>query len=417
MRVAKVTFVILAAALLAAGISTTSYAFHSGGVAECEGCHSMHNPSQTGVGANYLLVGDTQSSTCLSCHGKAGAGSYHIATPPADLGAGSAPYNMTPGGDFGWLEKTYTFVIRGNTVTEDGTHHGHDINAGSYASWGTTTNNATAPGGTFPQAQLACNSCHDPHGQFRRTAAQTIVKTGFPIMASGSYPGAGNEPTATEAVGVYRLLAGAGYTKDGVTFGGNPAAKVPSTYNRSEATTQTRTAYGTSASGSTGHVNWGTWCATCHADFHTTSGRFVHKQDANLGATVSGLYGNYVKSGDMTGSPASSFLSLVSFAKAATNYPGLATLAVNTDTQLGGPTANDQVMCLSCHRAHASGFPYMLRWAYEYEFMTKAGSYVADVNVARGRTQAEAEAAYYGRPATKWATYQRVLCNKCHAKD
>jgi hypothetical protein len=30
---------------------------------------------------------------------------------------------------------------------------------------------------------------------------------------------------------------------------------------------------------------------------------------------------------------------------------------------------------------------------------------------------AETNAAYYDRPVTKFATYQRVLCNKCHAKD
>jgi hypothetical protein len=33
------------------------------------------------------------------------------------------------------------------------------------------------------------------------------------------------------------------------------------------------------------------------------------------------------------------------------------------------------------------------------------------------RTAAEIQAAYYDRPATKFATYQRVYCNKCHAKD
>jgi len=417
MRAAKITFVILAAVLLAAGISTTSYAFHSGGVAECEGCHSMHTPDP---GGTFLLVGDTASSTCLSCHGRSGASSYHVATPPADLGPGSAPYNLTPGGDFGWLEKEYVFVIRGSTVTEEGNEHGHDINAGSFANWGLATNNTVAPGGTFPQAQLECNSCHDPHGQFRRTAAGTIVKTGFPIKTSGSYYNAtagvaANEPTATEAVGVYRILAGSGYTKDGVTFNGVPAAKVPSSYNRSEATTQTRTAYGVATTG--GHETWGQWCATCHPDMHS-SGNYVHPVDQGLGSTISNLYGLYVKSGDMTGSASTSFLSLVSFAKNSGDYAGvLAPLAVNDDSQLGGPATTDQVMCLSCHRAHASGFPEMLRFGYSNEFMTKESQYTYDTNIGRGRTESEMTTAYYGRPATTWATYQRVLCNKCHAKD
>ena len=39
------------------------------------------------------------------------------------------------------------------------------------------------------------------------------------------------------------------------------------------------------------------------------------------------------------------------------------------------------------------------------------------VVVALRRTVAEREAAYNDIPATDYASYQRVLCNKCHAKD
>jgi hypothetical protein len=64
----------------------------------------------------------------------------------------------------------------------------------------------------------------------------------------------------------------------------------------------------------------------------------------------------------------------------------------------------------------------MLRWNMEGEFMTYNGAYPgtdngAPVQFARGRTSTEMLAAYYDQPATKWATYQRVLCNKCHAQD
>ena len=43
-----------------------------------------------------------------------------------------------------------------------------------------------------------------------------------------------------------------------------PAAVVPSSYNRTEASAQTRTAYGHATTG--GHVSWGNWCASCHPD-------------------------------------------------------------------------------------------------------------------------------------------------------
>jgi hypothetical protein len=42
--------------------------------------------------------------------------------------------------------------------------------------------------------------------------------------------------------------------------------------------------------------------------------------------------------------------------------------------------------------------------------------YVAPTE-AQGRTAAETQQAYYGRPASTFAPYQAALCNKCHVKD
>ncbi len=424
MKAMKLGLVIMATALLTIGLSGMAYAFHSGGVAECEGCHSMHSPKAGGI---FLMVGTDQSSTCLTCHehaGDVGPSSYHISTAPADMPTGVPPKQRTPGGDFGWLKKTYNATSGTNIYNEDGATHGHNIVAvdNGYSADGTNT---TAPGGTFPSAQLACNSCHDPHGQYRRLPSGTIALTGAPIKASGSYNGANNEPTATEAVGVYRLLAGAGYTKGGVTFNGVPAAKVPSAYNQTEATNQVRVAYGVATAN--GHETWSQWCATCHPGMHS-SGNYVHPVDQAMSGTVINNYNSYVKSGDMTGAQATAFLSLAPFATNSGNYTTLAGLASNTNTQLGGPASGDQVTCMSCHRAHASGFMEGLRFDNAYEFFVVGGNYVGSDNALitgsraalqhRGRLNAEWQAAYYDRPATPtFATYQRVLCNKCHAKD
>lgn len=421
MRLLRLTF---AAAFALA--FTSAYAFHSGGVAECVGCHSMHSPA---AGGDFLLKGITQSSTCLGCHEHAGdtrPSSYHISTPDVDLGVGISPIQRTPGGDFGWLHKTYgPWVEDGVDTYEHGSEHGHNIIAPDKG-YNVDPDNATAPGGSFPSAQLQCNSCHDPHGQFRRLQSGTIAKTGAPIKTSGSYNGAGNEPTATEAVGVYRLLAGAGYTKDGVTFLGVPAAKVPSTYNQGEATSQIRVAYGNATTG--GHQSWGNWCGTCHPAMHS-SGNYVHPTDQGLGSTIggaTGYYSLYVKSGDMTGSSATAFSSLVPFVTNSAVYTELAALASNQPTS-AGPGSTDQVSCLSCHRAHASAFPWGLRWQMEYEFMTVNSKYMGTDNTDvtgsrapiqnRGRLMAENQAGYYDRAPTRFATWQRVLCNKCHAKD
>ena len=429
------------AAVVALGFGK-AYAFHSGGVAECGGCHSMHSPQDTALG--NLLIATDQSSTCANadCHGNPSPGSYHVLTPDSAMGPGIPPAQYTPGGDFGWLHKTYVFTVRGTVTTEDGAEHGHNIVAADlgYVADGT----GTSPGGSFPAAQLACNSCHDQHGQFRRTSTGAIVQGGVtglspgPIIGSGSYnTSRGNSATnpipAGQAVGVYRLLRGAS-TFNGATFPGVPAAVAPGTYNRAESTSQTRVSYGVATTG--GHATWGNWCGTCHGAMHS-SGNYVHPVDQSMSALIPN-YTNYVSSGDLSGSFTGDhlnqgpFLSLAPFTKNSGDYVNLASFVAagaTTATQLSAPADGDQVNCLSCHRGHATAFPFMLRWQMEGEFITVADTATglipiwpgtdngAPVQFARGRTEAEQRAGYYMRPATVFGVYNRVLCNKCHAKD
>jgi|WetSurMetagenome_2_1015567.scaffolds.fasta_scaffold00350_14 hypothetical protein len=421
MRGLKLGFLMFGAVLVMLALGGTAYAFHSGGVAECAGCHSMHAPAPAG---SNLLVGAGPTSTCLSCHEQAGLAtpsSYHISTADSDMGVGVSPKQRTPGGDFGWLKKTYAFTIRGTTTTELGQTHGHNVVALDKG-YNADTDNTTAPGGTFTSANLGCESCHDPHSQVRRLSDGSYVRGGTlgqttaPIIASGSYNNS-VAPAAGQAVGAYRLLRGLNDTSQGVTFSGVAVAVAPATYNQTEATNQVRVAYG-----ATGINTWGNWCATCHAGMHS-SGNYVHPVDQSLGSAIVNNYNAYVKSGDLTGTSVNSFSSLVPFADNTGDIPTLQSHAKNDNTFLTGPGSSDKVMCLSCHRAHATGWTEMLRWNIEGEFMTYNGAYPGTDTTptvpqfARGRLGAETQAAYYDRPVTQFATYQRVLCNKCHAKD
>ena len=393
-------------------------AFHSGGVAECNGCHSMHNAT-----GSFLLQGTDPSSTCLNCHmspGDTAPTRYHISTPLADMPAGTPPVQRSPGGDFGWLRKAYTWVPRTGAAAEtsEGEAHGHNIVAADDGLVADTT--VTAPGGTFSSSQLGCTSCHDPHGRVRRRSdgsfatGAALGQAGDPIIGSGSYANSA-VPTTGQAVGTYRLLRGLNDTSvTGVTFTGVAIAVAPATYNQTEATNQVRVAYG--AVDSAGNT-WGKWCGSCHPQMHTpATGTRVHPIDHELGI-LNGVYNAYVKSGDLTGLAASSYSSLVPFAEATGTFTTLAGHASNTNGYLNGPAATDQVMCLSCHRAHASGFDYMLRFNMGYEFMVYNGTYTGSPAAAQGRNETEMTAAYYGRSPSVFATYQRVLCNKCHAKD
>ncbi len=312
--------------------SGTPEAFHSGGVAECGGCHSMHTPK---AGGSFLLIGTDPSSTCLTCHmhaGDTGPSSYHIATAEADMPVGVAPLQRTPGGDFGWLRKTYSFTVRGTIDQRVWRSPMVTTSWRSTPHLSPTRDNLTAPGGTFPSGQLGCTSCHDPHGRVRRRSdgsyatGAALGGTADPIIASGSYDNSAT-PAAGQAVGTYRLLRGLNDNSvTGVTFTGVAIAVTPSTYNRTEAATQTRTAYG-----ATGINTWGNWCASCHPAMHS-SGNYVHPVDQNLGGTVATAYNAYVKSGDLTGVVGTSFTSLVPFAENTGDIATLQLHAKNNDS-------------------------------------------------------------------------------------
>ena len=445
MKVLKVSLILIAVALFSIGLTSTSYAFHSGGVAECEGCHTMHNSFEgvkmtvnglePGTTNAYLLKGSDASSTCLNCHNAADTlpSSYHISTDESKLAAGVPPVELTPGGDFAWLKKSYSWVPRSGAATEysPGERHGHNIVANDF-NYSADGVQKVAPGGSYPAGSLSCISCHDPHGKYRRDLTGAIATTGKPIRSSGSY-NTSVDPDANFSVGVFRLLGGNGYSPD--SLGGayaftndSPAAVAPSSYNRTEATTQTRVAYGKGMS---------EWCANCHTNMHNDNYPSTLRHPAGNAAkllAIANNYNSYVKSGDLTGTSASSYTSLVPFEEGVTDqsiasYTQLKGHALNTDAQLGGPDAtNSNVSCMSCHRAHASGWDSMTRFNVGYEFMIGADStgapaypgtdsaYVSAA-AAQGRTVAETQKAYYDRPVTKFAAYQRVLCNKCHAKD
>jgi len=414
MKLAKLSLILVAVVAVVFGLSGISFAFHSGGVAECTGCHQMHNAKTA-----TLLAASDPSSVCLTCHGASGQLSYHVATPDSDMPTGTPPANQGPGGDFGWLHKSYIFTVSGAQTTDLGQSHGHNIIAASYSTGYTVdTDNPTAPGGTFPSTQLACTSCHDMHGKGRWLTSGTYAKTGQAIWTSGSY---GDIPTVSGsenlATGVYRLLR-AQETYNGVTFPVTPPVAVTnSNYNRSEFFTQTRTAYGSGMSD---------FCGSCHPDMHTSAGILRHPTGQVMSGTVTGNYNSYVKTGNMTGSPSTSYLSLVPFEEGLTystaNIINMKSHAQIDDSNLNGPgsgtvPATTTIMCLSCHRAHATGWDSMFRWNKDVATITVAGAYPTGNDLGYGRSTIEASKAYYDYNVTKFASYQRQLCNKCHAMD
>jgi hypothetical protein len=402
-------------------------AFHDGGVGACDACHSMHNASQSSqLGSNSLLKSSDPSSTCLNCHeqtGDIGPTRFHVSTNSSDMPTGAPPKQLTPGGDFGWLKKTYTWVSNASGLLQmsSGDRHGHNIISYDFLYTADSTN-TVAPGGTYPAASLTCISCHDPHGKYRRDVLGSIATTGTPIRSSGSLASS-VVPQAGISVGVYRLLGGKNYQPSYLT--GNyafmndpPAAVAPDAYNRAETATQTRVAYGSGMS---------EWCENCHTTLHTivSSGTSTIQKThpvgslAKIGPTLSSNYNAYVKTGNFAGIVNTSFLSLVPFEEGTSDYPTLKAHARSDDSYLLGPdSASSQVMCLTCHRAHASGWDYATRWNTNSAYIVFNGYYSQDGQpyqpYGQGRTELEAQKAYYDMKASRFALNQDTLCHKCH---
>lgn len=391
------TALAIAVAFLAAlGFSGTAVAFHGGGVAHCDGCHTMHNSADgqtiipggtVGTGINSSLTkGNDPSSTCLTCHhtaDPASTSSYKVSTPEARL--------LTAGGDFGWLKKSFSWTQRGSLVTRTGNEFGHNIVALDFG-YTQDPNFTTAPGGSYQAADLGCTSCHDPHG---KVGAGT--KGNLAVVGSGSY-GAANPATAGQVLGAYRLLGGVGYGGGNGTVifaSAAPIARAPSS----------------GAQTNVNHVDYGQgmseWCANCHTSFDDVGIRHPAGNNEGLDDFATN-YNRYVKTGDFTGTQATAFLELVPFERQITDRTQLST------TSTTGPDATDNVMCLTCHRAHATAFPDMLRWDQEVEFLKDSHPAATDAGVSGN----DVLNSYYGRDiVTTFGDYQRSLCNKCHVQD
>ncbi len=164
-----------------------------GGVGDCIGCHSMHRTEGGTAGAgtdnSTSFTASDPGSTCLKCHLKVGEirpDSHLVATAAEDMPSGVPPAQLSPGGDFGWVKKSFRWGTGGGDGCGSslGERHGHNIVAIDYR-FAPDTGRITAPGGSFPAARLSCISCHDPHGKYRRFADGSIGKTGIPIGHRG----------------------------------------------------------------------------------------------------------------------------------------------------------------------------------------------------------------------------------------
>lgn len=330
-------------------IGGNAFAFHDGGAAYCGGCHTMHN-SEGGKlvdpdspnGNPWLLKDATPSDVCLSCHATS-RGAVFTADP-------LAPPVTKGGGNFVFLlEDNINDGHGGASNPIPGGFAGHNIDAPSKGV-GPDATLLKAPGGDFPSSGLGCSSCHDPHGNTN-----------------------------------FRLLYGIGEVQDGLATFANAAPDAIGLATGSSGGTESNTNHTAYLSGMSG------WCGNCHGDYHNNNTKLIHPSGQAIGGTIANTYNLYNGTVDLTGgNPTTAYLAAVPFEDPS-----------NTIASTAGPSAASQVMCLTCHRAHASSAANAGRWDFQVTLLEEDG----------------VESGSYAIPDPYNNPNQRSLCNKCHAKD
>jgi hypothetical protein len=359
----RVHVILIASVFIIIGLTGISYSFHSG--MECWECHNNHkssDPTSTCLTC-HKVPSQEKRNGCLNCH-PLDLDAVIARTPVVFSDDGSA---MTPGGDFFWLKKNFAWTsTQGVQKVVIGDNHGHNIISKSF-DLSQDGGFSKAPYGTYPSSKLTCCSCHNPHEDRSKT---------FRLLGGASYNG---------------MLSGFSFSHDAPIAASDPS-------NRYIENEFHHVAYGSGMS---------EWCSNCHVD--ARKGNHSHPTGKNAQMKeLSDKYNTYSSSGYTTNSKGTAYLFLVPFETGSEEASSLDPLSMS------GPGYNANVMCLSCHRAHASAFSSIGRWDFDAEHLHESHPAKGDIGV----TDSDAQYSYYGIDVMlKFGDKQKSLCNKCHLSD
>jgi len=353
-KATNILFLVFLGVLL---ISGTAYAVS--GV--CSNCHTMH-ASQDGTlmgdGPNdYLLL-----YSCINCH----SGATGSATTPngapivlrtSGVPGGQGPLQTLAGGDFYWVAND-----------TDSKGHNVDVIVGQDLAIGANIGNnppgwdenyaqdalgdtVAAGAADWGTNQLTCAGqygCHGDHG---------VVGNDAGIVGShhGNTGGTASQANGATTVGAsYRFCAGI----NGLEHSNWEWNATTSAHNEYFGTTYNDTG---GAPGGNDLRTISYFCALCHGDFHasgdiggSTTPWQRHPTDIVLfsGSRGTDEYSNYNQGGG--------YNLQAPVARGAVPASSDSTVVVDS----GNTATGAIVMCLSCHRAHGSDQPDILRWDY-----------------------------------------------------
>jgi predicted CXXCH cytochrome family protein len=340
----------------------------------CSNCHTMHN-SQNGAGevqtyANGVITYNVATplpqllkADCIACHAGDGNATnsfnapivVHISSAPTGQGGG----HTLAGGDFWWVaDGLGDCATKGHNVLGLAASDGL-IPANTPPGWhpdatpGALGDGLIALGGSWTQ-QLTCAGLYGCHGSHSANATDPMAGIrGAHHGNTGLTSTKAENPTTVG--GSYRFLGGINGLEN-ADWNWNEA---PGTHNEYYGVDDTATrlypTYFTYANKRT--ISYS--CAECHGFFHsqiddsiTGSPWLRHPTDIDLPATSE--YASY--------NPDNGNVYSLEAPVARGTVPGSSSSTVTPGDGTG--TTGAIVMCLSCHRAHGSPEPDILRWTY-----------------------------------------------------
>lgn len=343
---------------------------------ECSNCHTMHN-SQDNLPMRY----DTEASPlpqllrsdCLGCHAMGTTNNieyrgtaripqvYHNDTLAGDLAGGNFAYiDGLKGGAASDGKGHNVSIIPG--IGTDATHtvgppggirQSLHFGPGAHI----TTNELTCAGDPANNGRFGCHGNRDTRGDPNYPGG--ITGAHHENQSGSLDPGPGE---ARAGYG-YRFLVGVKGYED-TDWQLNPTDSDHNEYFAlGSPTTLDCSASGCHLLGGVRAPN-GTmseFCATCHGNFHTLSVGAADDSISNSSGVGSGA-SPFIRH------PADLFLPAGGEFDSYTQYK-LSAPVGRTTSPVPAPnnsvaTGSDAVMCLSCHVAHGSEFPDMLRWSY-----------------------------------------------------
>ncbi len=329
-------------------IISASYAFGKV-TGECSNCHVMHN-SQNGSAVvsptqNYLL-----KKSCVSCH--TGTNSTGNNTPYV-LSTSSPSYgsNTLAGGNF-------YYVLQNS-------ENGH--NCLSIPGMSNDSNLTKAPGWHGSGTPVNCNVCHSGHtsgGMYPDGANGDCNSCHSQISSCKSChkPAHHADDTTTAVVGEnqgwYRFLISPNHP--------DPATGVKgiedSDWELTVSSNDHNEYLGSANSDGSPDNSMSHFCSGCHGYFHgivqssNNDGKSPWlRHPTNIALPSSGEYSLY---NTTNGTTIGSYNPIAPVARDPSVLTGMSGASATVTP------GKDQVMCLSCHRAHGSPYPDMMRWDY-----------------------------------------------------